>query len=69
MGTIQQTTLPLNSAFSAAEVNQFRDETAGTKNVIHLNNSGSGLMPDAVTQVQLDHIRLEAEIGGYKAAA
>jgi hypothetical protein len=26
-------------------------------------------MPDLVTQVQLDHIKLESEIGGYEAAA
>ncbi|MGY3212005.1 aminotransferase class V-fold PLP-dependent enzyme [Mucilaginibacter sp. HD30] len=61
--------LPDNSAFTAAEIQRFRNETAGTKNVIHLNNAGSGLMPDVVTQVQLDHIRLESEIGGYEAAA
>jgi selenocysteine lyase/cysteine desulfurase len=61
--------LPANSAFTPAEVQQFRHETAGTKNVIHLNNAGSGLMPDTVTQAQLDHIQLESEIGGYEAAA
>ncbi len=35
-------------------------------NVIHLNNAGAGLMPDIVTQAQLDHIKLEAEIGAMK---
>ena len=55
--------------FSPEEIQQLRDETAGTKNVIHLNNAGSGLMPDAVTRAQLEYIRLESEIGGYEAAA
>jgi len=51
------------------EVEQFRNETAGTQHVIHLNNAGSGLMPNVVTQAQLDHVKLESEVGGYEAAA
>src|SRR3954468_1215760 len=58
-----------NKLFTPAEVQKFRAETMGVKNVIHFNNAGAGLMPDVVTQAQLDHIRLEAEIGGYEAAA
>ncbi|MEO6547962.1 MAG: aminotransferase class V-fold PLP-dependent enzyme [Ferruginibacter sp.] len=69
MNANNQIMLPANSAFTSAEVEKFRNETAGTKNVIHLNNAGSGLMPDIVTRVQLDHINLEAQIGGYEAAA
>lgn len=65
----QKFTLPSNSIFTVAEVQQFRNDTQGCKNVIHLNNAGAGLMPDVVTQAQLDHIKLEAEIGGYEAAA
>jgi selenocysteine lyase/cysteine desulfurase len=61
--------LPPKSAFTIGEIQKFRNETAGTKNVIHFNNAGSGLMPDIVTQAQLDHIKLESEIGGYEAAA
>jgi len=57
-----------NSVFSKNEVLQFRAETLGTKNVVHLNNAGSGLMPDIVTKAQLDHISLESEIGGYEAS-
>ena len=67
--SLQQIILPDNSAFTREEVQGFRNETEGTKNVIHLNNAGSGLMPDVVTQAQLDHIKLESEIGGYEAAA
>jgi selenocysteine lyase/cysteine desulfurase len=57
------------SIFTDSEIAAFRTETVGCKNVIHLNNAGSGLMPDIVTKVQLDHIKLESEIGGYEAAA
>jgi selenocysteine lyase/cysteine desulfurase len=69
MNSTDQITLPPNSVFTIQEVQQLRNETAGTKNVIHLNNAGSGLMPDIVTQVQLDHITLESQIGGYEASA
>ena len=69
MNSGKQREQSVNSAFTQEEVQQFRKETAGTKNVIHLNNAGSGLMPDIVTRVQLDHIKLESEIGGYEAAA
>ena len=51
------------------EIQKFRDETSGTRRVIHLNNAGAGLMPDIVTEAQIDHLKLESEIGGYEAAA
>ncbi|QJB33473.1 aminotransferase class V-fold PLP-dependent enzyme [Chitinophaga oryzae] len=60
---------PLNTVFSPEEIQRFRKETAGTRHVIHLNNAGAGLMPDVVTQAQLDHISLESRIGGYEASA
>lgn len=60
---------PIDSVFSNNEIATFRNETNGCKNVIHLNNAGAGLMPNSVTQVQLDHIKLESEIGGYEASA
>lgn len=69
MNTSNRIILPSKSAFTVEEVQKLRNETTGTKNVIHLNNAGSGLMPDMVTQAQLDHIKLESEIGGYEAAA
>ncbi|MDB5023539.1 MAG: selenocysteine lyase [Mucilaginibacter sp.] len=67
--TQEKIILPENSVFTSEEVQQFRNETIGCKNVIHLNNAGAGLMPDVVTKAQLDHIQLEAEIGGYEASA
>jgi selenocysteine lyase/cysteine desulfurase len=61
--------LMTNTIFTPQEIQQFRNDTIGTKQVIHLNNAGSGLMPDMVTQAQLDHLHLESRIGGYEAAA
>jgi selenocysteine lyase/cysteine desulfurase len=59
----------MKSIFTNQEISTFRNETDGCKNVIHLNNAGAGLMPNAVTQAQLDHIKLESQIGGYEASA
>jgi selenocysteine lyase/cysteine desulfurase len=59
---------PNNSIFSDSEIATFRKETNGCKNVIHLNNAGAGLMPNSVTDAQLEHIKLESEIGGYEAS-
>jgi selenocysteine lyase/cysteine desulfurase len=58
-----------SSAFSDHEIESFRKDTPGCSNVIHLNNAGAALMPDVVTQSILDHINLEAQIGGYEASA
>jgi selenocysteine lyase/cysteine desulfurase len=55
--------------FTDADIDLFRLQTSGCKNVIHLNNAGAGLMPDAVTKAVVDHITLEASIGGYEAAS
>lgn len=57
------------SFFSKEEIEKFRNETIGCKNVNHLNNAGASLMPNVVTQSILDYIKLESEIGGYEAAA
>ncbi len=51
------------------DVAQLRKETPGCKNVVHLNNAGASLMPDPVIAAQIDHLRLESEIGGYEAKA
>ena len=48
---------------------QVRNETSGIKNVIHFNNAGASLMPDCVVKAMIDHLELEARIGGYEAAA
>lgn len=37
--------------------------------MIHFNNAGCGLMARPVTAVMVDHLNLEAQIGGYEASA
>lgn len=47
---------------------QWRALTPGAARRNHLNNAGAGLMPVSVVEAVMDHVRLEAEIGGYEAA-
>ncbi len=51
------------------DVDALRADTPGTAERIHLNNAGAGLMPRSVLEAAVGHLRLEAEIGGYEAAA
>ncbi|MCB0718165.1 MAG: aminotransferase class V-fold PLP-dependent enzyme [Bacteroidetes bacterium] len=50
-------------------ISQLRAETPGCAERIHLNNSGSSLMPDPVLTVIRQYIDLESRIGGYEAHA
>jgi selenocysteine lyase/cysteine desulfurase len=49
------------------DVAQLWAETPGCASRIHFNNAGSSL-PSPVLEAEIEHLRLEAEIGGYEAA-
>lgn len=53
----------------AFDVARARRDTPGSTRVAHLNNAGAALPPSPVTDAVIAHLRLEAEIGGYEAAA
>lgn len=55
--------------FTKEEIQQIRQETRGTKKVIHFNNAGAALMPDAVTDAVIGYWQHEANYGGYEVEA
>src|SRR5687767_15905914 len=50
------------------ELAQWRADTPGLVNLVHLNNPGAALMPRAVHDAILRYLSLEQELGAYEAA-
>jgi selenocysteine lyase/cysteine desulfurase len=50
-------------------VTALRADTPGCEKVIHFNNAGCGLLARPVLASMIDHLNLEAMIGGYEACA
>jgi cysteine desulfurase/selenocysteine lyase len=53
---------------SSIDIERARADTPGAAGVAHLNNAGAALAPRQVLEPVLEHLRLEAAIGGYEAA-
>ena len=49
-------------------VKQWRRDTPGCRNRVHLNNAGAALMPSAVLDAVVAHLKRESTLGGYEAA-
>lgn len=49
------------------DVARARAETPGCTETIHFNNAGAALPARRTLETQLDHLRLEARVGGYEA--
>jgi cysteine desulfurase/selenocysteine lyase len=51
------------------DVERARAQTPGVRHVAHFNSAGAALPSTPVLETTIGHLRLEAEIGGYEAAA
>jgi selenocysteine lyase/cysteine desulfurase len=53
---------------TSIDVERARADTPGCAHVVHLNNAGASLPPTPVLDAVVEHLELEARVGGYAAA-
>src|SRR5215471_3570068 len=63
------TIIQQKKADGGLDLAHLRAEMPGCAHVLHLNAAGSALPSQRTLDATLDHLKLEAEIGGYEAAA
>jgi len=56
-------------SLSQQDVELLREDTPGVRKLIHFNNAGTGLALAPVLRAVKQHLDLEAQLGGYEAAA
>jgi selenocysteine lyase/cysteine desulfurase len=49
------------------DIGRARADTPGCRDVVHLNNAGASLPPRVVVDTVIEHLELEARVGGYAA--
>ena len=57
------------TTLSDLDVRRLRAQTPGCAAVLHLNNAGASLPTQRTLAAMVEHLQLEARIGGYEAAA
>ncbi|MFN3252106.1 hypothetical protein [Roseibium album] len=56
-------------SLSQQDIAVLREDTPGVSQLIHFNNAGTGLALKPVLDAVKQHLDLEAQLGGYEAAA
>jgi cysteine desulfurase/selenocysteine lyase len=57
-----------SKVITVIDVDAVRGDTPGCHERLHFNNAGASLMPRSVVDTMVEHLELEARLGGYEAA-